>query len=281
MLSLMGKFSKTLLTAALGAGIVLWNPDFKNENTKAELSKALLDKTEQAQKNKEQLSQVPTFSVNLKEDLENTPFGWKKPMIGPALGNLLGYSQASTIIKDFNPQIKGQNAQSSYRSLPEWSITLPLVYPELKSYFPEKLDQLWENQLFSPYKNQITTQDVIVISRCENWKAALAYYRNGKLTLASYVSLWVKGHKTVEGLFSLTHDAKYRRSKKYENAPMPYAIHFTGGYFMHQGVSNGENKSHGCVRVPGLYQKWLYEKLPKNKSQILLKGLYKPTLSKK
>lgn len=42
-------------------------------------------------------------------------------------------------------------------------------------------------------------------------------------------------------------------------APMPYAIQIKDGYFMHQGTSDGTPRSHGCIRVPGLYQKWLYE----------------------
>lgn len=201
-------------------------------------------------------------------------------MIKERIGDLLGYEQTYTIIQQLNPAAKGKNAWMSYHSLPDQLISVPLIYPELKEYFPENLAQLWKNQTFAPYEQKITTQNLIVITRCQNNNAALAYYKSGKLTLATYVSLGTTSNKTVEGLYPLKHDSKYRRSQKYKNAPMPYSMHFTGGYFMHQGESNGKDKSHGCVRVPGLYQKWLYEKLPRD-GQILLKGLYKPTLSKK
>lgn len=101
--------------------------------------------------------------------------------------------------------------------------------------------------------------------------------------MATYVSLGIRSsnpkndHPTIEGLFPLKHDKIFRRSKTYNNAPMPYALHFYGGYFIHQGKSNGLDLSHGCVRVPGLYQQKLYNDLPKG-GQVLLKGLYKPTL---
>lgn len=71
---------------------------------------------------------------------------------------------------------------------------------------------------------------------------------------------------------------------------MPYALHIKGGYFLHQGRSDGTPMSHGCIRVPGLYQKRIYENLPKripNKEDgenhiptIILDGLYSPTLFK-
>jgi lipoprotein-anchoring transpeptidase ErfK/SrfK len=42
------------------------------------------------------------------------------------------------------------------------------------------------------------------------------------------------------------------RSKKYNNAPMPYSVFFSGGYAVH-GTSHvkalGRPASHGCVRL--------------------------------
>jgi lipoprotein-anchoring transpeptidase ErfK/SrfK len=64
----------------------------------------------------------------------------------------------------------------------------------------------------------------------------------------------------------------YKRSKKHDNAPMPYALHIvggSGGYYLHQGRVNGTPLSHGCVRVPGLYQEVMYH-LVEDGSLILL-----------
>lgn len=99
--------------------------------------------------------------------------------------------------------------------------------------------------------------------------------------MTSYVSIGTNNHKTVEGHYSITPDAIFRRSRKYDSAPMPYALHITGGYFIHQGVSDGTPRSHGCIRMPGLYQKRLYEYIKKQaqKPEIIMTGLYQPTLS--
>ncbi|MFI4938148.1 MAG: L,D-transpeptidase [Candidatus Berkiellales bacterium] len=40
-------------------------------------------------------------------------------------------------------------------------------------------------------------------------------------------------------------------------APMPYCMHFQGGYALHGGAVPDFNASHGCVRVPPFEAKWL------------------------
>jgi len=50
-------------------------------------------------------------------------------------------------------------------------------------------------------------------------------------------------------------------SKKYDNAPMPYSIFFTGGYAIHgtPHVGNlGRPASHGCVRLSPANARTLY-----------------------
>gem|GEM_PF-1769792 len=56
---------------------------------------------------------------------------------------------------------------------------------------------------------------------------------------------------------------------------------------MHQAEVDGTFLSHGCIRIPGLYQKWLYEHLPNESVQksshipapmIIVHDLYRPTL---
>ncbi|MBQ9553735.1 hypothetical protein IJU97_01920 [bacterium] len=45
------------------------------------------------------------------------------------------------------------------------TLSIPLIYPELKAYFPEDLDSLMKN--FSEYANE-TANDLIIVSQCDN-----------------------------------------------------------------------------------------------------------------
>lgn len=46
-------------------------------------------------------------------------------------------------------------------------------------------------------------------------------------------------------------------------APMPYCMHFQGGYAMHGGNVPDFNASHGCIRVPVSEAKWLNQNFVK------------------
>jgi len=60
------------------------------------------------------------------------------------------------------------------------------------------------------------------------------------------------GYTTPAGRYQPIRMHKKWYSKKYDNAPMPYAIFFNGGYAIH-GTSDlkhlGRIASHGCVRL--------------------------------
>ena len=46
--------------------------------------------------------------------------------------------------------------------------------------------------------------------------------------------------------------SRHHRSRKYDNAPMPYAIFFNGGYAVHATYDLkrlGRPASHGCIRL--------------------------------
>ncbi|WAC29612.1 L,D-transpeptidase [Ancylobacter sp. SL191] len=61
-----------------------------------------------------------------------------------------------------------------------------------------------------------------------------------------------KGYRTPTGNFQPYRMHRRYFSRKYDNAPMPYAIFFNGGYAIH-GTSDlrrlGRPASHGCVRL--------------------------------
>jgi lipoprotein-anchoring transpeptidase ErfK/SrfK len=66
------------------------------------------------------------------------------------------------------------------------------------------------------------------------------------------VSTGRKGFYTPRGSWRPQRMAREYYSRKYDNAPMPYSVFFTGGYAIH-GTNKvkalGRPASHGCVRL--------------------------------
>ena len=66
------------------------------------------------------------------------------------------------------------------------------------------------------------------------------------------VSTGKDGYATPTGVWNPTWLSIDHRSKTYDNAPMPFAVFFTGGYAVHatDAVARlGQPASHGCVRL--------------------------------
>jgi lipoprotein-anchoring transpeptidase ErfK/SrfK len=66
------------------------------------------------------------------------------------------------------------------------------------------------------------------------------------------VSTGREGHRTPTGSYKPTRLEEMWYSRKYDNAPMPHAVFFHGGYAVH--ATNyvkrlGQPASHGCVRL--------------------------------
>ena len=81
----------------------------------------------------------------------------------------------------------------------------------------------------------------------------LAYlYRGGTLMAVATISTGEPGRDTPTGIFTVLGKKPMHRSKKYDNAPMPHSVFFTGGYAIHatDAVKRlGSPASHGCVRL--------------------------------
>jgi len=74
------------------------------------------------------------------------------------------------------------------------------------------------------------------------------------------VSTGSKGHDTPGGVFSILEKQSTYRSKKYQNAPMPYMQRLTWtGIAMHSGQLPGYAASHGCVRLPYDFSQLLFQ----------------------
>lgn len=66
------------------------------------------------------------------------------------------------------------------------------------------------------------------------------------------VSTARRGYKTPPGSYTPYWLNKNHRSSIYDNAPMPYAVFFLGGYAVHGTTERkalGRRASHGCVRL--------------------------------
>lgn len=73
-----------------------------------------------------------------------------------------------------------------------------------------------------------------------------------KKTYAWKVSTGKEGFDTPTGVWKPTVLSVDHKSRTYDNAPMPYAVFFTGGYAVHatEAVARlGQPASHGCVRL--------------------------------
>lgn len=83
----------------------------------------------------------------------------------------------------------------------------------------------------------------------------------GVPTYSFDVSTGRKGYATPKGSYGVTRMYKEYYSKKYDWAPMPYAIFFHGGYAIHgtyETESLGRVASHGCVRLSPQNARRLY-----------------------
>jgi lipoprotein-anchoring transpeptidase ErfK/SrfK len=86
----------------------------------------------------------------------------------------------------------------------------------------------------------------------------MAYlYRGDTLMAATTISSGRESKPTPTGVFSILRKTEMYRSKKYDNAPMPWAEFFEPhGIALHAGSVSAE--SHGCVHLPAGFAKKLY-----------------------
>jgi lipoprotein-anchoring transpeptidase ErfK/SrfK len=84
-------------------------------------------------------------------------------------------------------------------------------------------------------------------------------YRGEKLIGASTMSSAKQGHITPYGYWSILEKRPFYRSKKYDNAPMPFMQRIDNyGIAFHGGVNPGYPASHGCMRLPLKFAQKLY-----------------------
>jgi len=91
-------------------------------------------------------------------------------------------------------------------------------------------------------------------------KTQMAYvYRGERLVGATTISSARRGMVTPLGNWKVLEKRRFYRSKKYDNAPMPFMQRIDQyGIAFHGGNNPGYPASHGCVRMPLKFAEKLY-----------------------
>jgi len=84
-------------------------------------------------------------------------------------------------------------------------------------------------------------------------------YRGNSLMAVATISTGRFDKPSPTGIFSVLDKRPFYRSKKYDNAPMPWMQRIDEyGIALHGGYNPGYPASHGCIRLPGAFAKKLY-----------------------
>ena len=84
-------------------------------------------------------------------------------------------------------------------------------------------------------------------------------YRGDRLVGASSMSSAKRGMVTPLGFWTVLEKKRFHRSRKYDNAPMPFMQRIDKyGIAFHGGNNPGYPASHGCMRLPMKFAEKLY-----------------------
>lgn len=104
-------------------------------------------------------------------------------------------------------------------------------------------------------------------------------YRNGLPIGVATISSGRPGYRTPTGAFTILQKAVRHRSRRYANAPMPFMQRLTwGGVALHGGDIPGYPASHGCIRLPMPFARWLYSITRLGETVIVTDGAGVPSV---
>jgi len=100
----------------------------------------------------------------------------------------------------------------------------------------------------------------------------MAYaYADGELIAVSTISSGNEKHLTPIGIFPILEKKRMHRSKKYDDAPMPYMQRLDQyGIALHAGNLPGHPASHGCIRLPNAFAAKLFAATKVGGTEVLL-----------
>jgi lipoprotein-anchoring transpeptidase ErfK/SrfK len=97
-------------------------------------------------------------------------------------------------------------------------------------------------------------------------------YRGDTLVGATSMSSAKRGKTTPLGFWTVLQKKRFHRSRKYNNAPMPFMQRLDEfGIALHGGPNPGYPASHGCVRLPMKFAEKLYA-LTSVGSKVVIEG---------
>ncbi len=97
-------------------------------------------------------------------------------------------------------------------------------------------------------------------------------YRGDKLVGATSMSSAKRGKVTPLGFWTVLQKKRFHRSRKYDNAPMPFMQRLDEfGIALHGGANPGYPASHGCVRLPMKFAEKLFA-LTRVGSKVVIEG---------
>jgi lipoprotein-anchoring transpeptidase ErfK/SrfK len=101
----------------------------------------------------------------------------------------------------------------------------------------------------------------------------MAYvYRADQLVGATTVSTARQGYITPLGEWTILEKRPFYRSRKYDNAPMPFMQRIDDyGVALHGGGTPGRPESHGCIHLPNKFAQKLFG-LTKVGSKVVIEG---------
>lgn len=136
---------------------------------------------------------------------------------------------------------------------------------------PDKLKPgqfIWEKR--DAYVNPLRLVIVLDIQR-------MYVFDGDDLVGFTTVSTGKKGKETPTGVFKILQKKVYHESNLYANAPMPFMQRLTwDGIALHEGYNPGYPASHGCIRLPKVFAKALYDVTMMDGEVVILESLSKP-----
>lgn len=253
-----------------------------------------IEPSKELDSNKEKANQSVVFVKKI-ADMKDSPLEMKWIDQVNSLRQFLWLNQYKLIFENYNPQIVKKDKKweiiDSKSVFLDKEIVIPRVYDWLKETFPESLDEFIKNNPeFSSGVKDSKTVLIITKTKGNESRFAMAYYLSGKLSIATHVSPWLPSKSKTKQILNeetweiqtiITEEwwanspewnfevkrtnekfIRFKRSKKYKNAPMPYAIWITWWVFLHHWTNvDGKKRSHWCIRVPGFYQELLFHEI--------------------
>lgn len=194
------------------------------------------------------------YTVNV-DSLKNSPLFMRGTR--RHVWEFLWYNQYQDILSKYNTYDPNKLEEAKYSINSLDSLSFPLIVDWLEQVFPESAEDMIQSDDLSEYRDSLMNEKDFIVVKNAWWKYVLWYYKWWKLYLATHTSIWT-WNNTPEWFFRLW--AKYKRnvSRKYNNAAMPYTIVVSWNICMHQWRVTWAKLSHGCIRVPWLYQQVMF-----------------------